>query len=314
MTILAAALLAMSAALPAATAAKPSAEEKDDKFVLSNSHVTVWFQGKKPMLHVFPTSAGEENDSAAFGYQFTSLVEFRDVDGDGAPSNAEVVSRLDLHSASEFEVEQLETDDSVTLNLTLEDDVKLGALRDANVTVPDQTAEISLVFHISDMATSVSLNNTTFEVPATSIKYDLLVTRWPWIDAENDRLALEMKVTGALEADLEGEVAAAVVATNETDVGALTWTTTAQATSAEGEAIDVPVESYLAAEGNDTRIVFVYGASGYASLLHDPTIGVAGDGAAGGADETTADVPAPGLALVAGVVGAAALVARRRRG
>lgn len=305
--------------VPAASA-KPEAREDGDKIVLSNSDVTVWFHGKKPMLKVFPV----DNESAAFSYHFTQVAEYRDLNADGIPQETEIVSRLSLEKASAFEVNTTEIDGGIVLNLTLTADVKLGGGGNPlleNVSVPDRQATVVLSFAIRDGDVTIDAGDVELDVPSTAIKYDFEVVSWPFVDAKANRLALDMKVDGAVEEAAETGVTAATVAANGTAVGVLAWTTTAQGKSAAGEAVDVPVKAKLveAGDGNATRIVFTYDAPDLASLLHDPTIGTAGAPAneAGELGETVADkvseVPFAGALLLAAAVGLAALVVGRKR-
>lgn len=325
-------ILAISAALLVATlagaTAKPALDEDEDKLVLANDHVRVWFQGKKPMLKVFPADAAdEENATGAFGYKFREIVEYNDVDGDGLPAKNEVVASLDLDRASTWSVAREVGEDNVTLTLTLVAPVRLGkdlglptdnatGNATSDVTLPgrDVPANVSIVFRIFE--TETTIDNVT--VPETAVKYDLVVASWPFVNAELNRLALEIKVTGDLEVDEEGE---ATVEANGTAVGALTWVTTAVGNTTEGETIDVPVE--VATAGDDegsTRLVFTYDAPRLASLVHDPTVGTTGGagyetgGPTGtdGGESTGSGVPGPAFALVVAGIAAAAFGLRRR--
>lgn len=312
--LVAAALLA--AVVPAGAAA-PKAREDGDKLVLENDHVKVWFQGKKPMLKVFPA----DNESAGYGYRFDEVVEYRDLDGDGLPSEQEVLARLSLASASAFEVNTTESEDRAVLNLTLTAPVKLaGAKALDNVTLPstpaDRSATIRLSFTIWSQDAEVDANGTVVQVPATAIKYDFAVDQWPFLDAQNARLALDMRLQGEAASEEDGE---ATVNVNGTRAGVLTWTTEAQGTTAAGENVTVPVKAKVGS-GNDTRVVFTYDAANLATLVHDPTLGVAGaedDGTAesGGSGTTGGQNQAPGagVLLVVAAAGAVALAARRRR-
>lgn len=324
------AVAVLAAFIPAGAASPPEAREDGDKLVLQNDHVTVWFHGKKPMLKVFPTG----NGSASFGYHFHEVVEYRDLDNDGLPSQAEIVARLSLEKASSFEVNITnEADGAVLVNLSLDAPVRLGGGGNPlleNVSVPDRDASIVLSFAIRDRAVTVDAGDVDVEVPETSIKWDFAVKAWPFVDAARNRLALDMKVDG--EAVQEGALGstAAEVSTNGTAVGILTWTTSAVGTTAAGEDVDVPVKVKLAAQAagdaatgeadanaTATRIVFTYDAADLETLLHDPTIGVVK--ASEGVDdvgETIADkvneVPAPGLFALVAVVCLAATGLRRR--
>lgn len=312
--LIAAALLA--AVVPAGAAA-PKAREDGDKLVLENDHVKVWFQGKKPMLKVFPA----DNASAGYGYKFDQVVEYRDVDGDGLPSEQEVVARLNLAAANAFVVNATEEDDRALLNLTLTAPVKLtGAKALDNVSLPttpaERSATIRLAFAIWSEDAEVDANGTTVQVPRTAIKYDFAVDAWPFVDAQNHRLALDMRLQGTAASDEDGQ---ATVEANGTRVGVMTWTSEAHGTTTAGENVTIPVKAKVGT-GNDTRVVFTYDAPNLATLLHDPTLGVASaeDGAGGEAtgDGTTPgsnEAPGAGVLLVAGAAGAVALALRRRK-
>jgi hypothetical protein len=302
--------LALAATAAGASAAqKPQAREDADKIVLENEHVRVWFQGKKPMLKVFPANGSNES---AYEYHFTDLVEYRDVDGDGGPSSQEVVASLNLNKASAWNVTREEGDGNVTLNLTMTAPVKLGRGVELpqNASVPGGAdATVSLVFRIFEEDVTLPGNVT---VSRASVKYDLVVAQWPFVNAEVNRLALESLVTGLVELE-EGN--AATVSGNDTQLGALTWIANATGVSAEGQAVDVPVRATVAMEaGNMSRFVFTYDAPGLRSLVHDPTIGLTD--AEGEQTSTQGEdqsrVPAPGVALVALVAAGAALVMRRK--
>lgn len=319
---LCAAMLAFAAT--ASAAAAPELREDGDKFVLENEHVTIWFQGKKPMLKVFPAALAG-NESAGYGYKLAEVVEYRDLDGDGAPTQPEVVARLNLEKASAYEVERVETDGSVVLNLTLRAPVTLGkpAVLDQDLALPDREAVVSFVFTLRSETVTLEASGANVTVPATSVKYDFVVAQWPFVDAQAHRLALETIVTGTLDSEnltLEGDaVGGATVQGNETAVGALTWLNVASGTLENGTEVEVPVKTKIAAQGNATRVTHTYDAAGLATLLHDPTVGViSAEGLDDAALETIGDklntVPAPGLALGLAAVGtAAAIMIGRRR-
>lgn len=313
-TILTTFLLALALGAPQAAAA-PKLSEDDDKFVLENDHVRVWFQGKKPMLKLLPAAS----DEASYQYDFTSVVEYRDVDGDGAVSKSEVVSSLDLHGASDWVVERSETEDAVVLNLTLTAPVKLGRgdlPAGGEVPLPDRDASISLVFTIHGAATMLDAGGLNVSIPATSIKYDFLVHAWPFANAELDRLALETRVHGDVELENATGLDGAEVLTNGTAVGALSWTTLAQGDTTDGARIDVPVRTAVQSDGDGaTLITYTYDAADLVTLVHDPTVGVtptAESIAEGGAPADNNPVPGAGVLVAVAVVGATALALRRR--
>lgn len=308
--------LMLAAFATGGAAGKPGVEEEGDKIVMSNDHVRVWFQGKKPMLKVFP--AGNESNESAYEYHFTDVVEYRDVDGDGGPSNQEVVASLNLNKASAWNVTRTEGEDNVTLNLTMSAPVKLGRGVEVpgNVSLPSADANVSLVFYIFQEDEVINASGENITVSRTAVKYDFIVHSWPFVNAQVNRLALEALVHGQLEIDNSTGVEGATVMSNETEVGALTWSTNATGTDANGTAVDVPVRANVALEeGNMSRLIFTYDAPGLATLVHDPTIGTSGadESSDGGTDADGSRVPGPGAALVAVAAAGVALAVRRRK-
>lgn len=300
--------------------AKPTRiSEDNDKIVLENDHVKVWFQGKKPMLKV--TAVG--NESASFDYKFTQISEYRDIDGDGIPSGSEIIARLQLEKASAFDVNTTQIEGGVVLNLSITAPVKLtGSSALENLTLPNRTATVHIVFTLRDEDATLDANGTSIPVPAASIKYDLIVESWPFVDATRDRLALETRVTGKVDVAEGGAPGAATVGANNTTIGALTWVSTAQGRTTAGADVDVPVKTAFktdATEANVTLVVFTYDAPDLASLVHDPTVGVASaeptQDATGSGDadaKTVKDVPALGMAALVAVAATAAIALRRR--
>lgn len=304
-------LVALMVGAAPAAAAPPKFTEDKDKIVLENDHVKVWFQGKKPMLKVMPVAGGE-----GYEYQFTDVVEYRDIDGDGGPSNAEIVSSLKLNSASDWVVTQETRDGAVLLNLTLTAPVKLGRDMPGNLSVPEGDANVSLLFTIHGAAKTINASGIDVSVPATSIKYDFVVTSWPFLDAAANRLALETKVHGDIELENETAVEGAQVLANGTAIGALSWTTLAVGNTTQGETVDVPVRAAIAMDGeNMTRISYTYDAPDLASLVHDPTVGVTptAESVAGESDAPKAAVPAAGALVAVATIGAVAVTLRMRR-
>lgn len=319
-----AAALALALVPLSAPALAATAQEDDDKVVLANEHITVWFQGKKPMLKVFPTVAGEANGSAAYELHFKDVVEYRDVDADGVPSNAEILARLDLGSASSWEVNETAIDGGVVLNLTLEAPVKIaGGVLPPDVTVPDRTARVAIVFTLRDAAATVDMAGEEVVVAPSSVKFDLVVERWPSVDAENARLALDLRLVGAVDdRPVGGLDGAAVFDANGTEIGAFSWVSLAEGVDDAGAPVDVPVRAEvvrLDGEGQ-TRVVFTYDAPGLVRLLHDPVIGVATSASLSGSGAPTASgvpsvaaTPGAGVLLATLALAGVALVAARRR-
>lgn len=335
--IIATIMLALAATAGAQqTTGKAEVREDKDKIVLENDHISVWFHGKKPFLKIFPAAPLNASDAnatadAAFSFKFHQLVEYRDVDDDNLPTNAEILSSLNLEKAGQWTVETSEENGTVTLNLSVEAPVRLagGLLQDSNVSIPDRTASISILFHISDVEKTVVVGNDTLTVPTNAVKYDLVVNQWPFADPADARLALEAIVSGDLAVDDLLGVEGAAVTGNGTEVGLVAWADTAEGIGTDGESVEVPVLTATSSAEVDgdgiegassaTRLVHTFDAANLASLVYDPVIGVATVGGAGNPDETSdggaggLDVPGPAVILVAATIAGAALVTARRR-
>lgn len=310
------AILAASVALAlvgaaTADAAKPEIVDGSDKIVLANADVTVWFHGKKPMLKVFPTGA----EDAGFEFRFDRVLEFADADADGVADAGEARAFLNLADASGWQVETEVTETEAILALTLEAPLKLRGPQD--VELPDLPQDqlrgnVTLTFHVFSEKQEIPLDNGTLPVETTMVKYDFAVNAWSWLDAANDRLALEGVVPAELVA-AEGE-GGATVATGDGDVGLVLWLDEAEATT-DGVAEDVGVETTILEEEGQARLQHAFDAVGYDALLYDPVLGVASAAeATGEVDGLPGDLnPAPAAGLVGAVaaVGAVAVVRRR---
>lgn len=316
----------VGSAAAGAPASPPAIKEDTKGIVLSNDRVSFSFQDKKPTLSV--RAAGASSD--AFVYTFDQVVEYRDMDADGAPSDSEIVARLDLTNAS-YQVNQSTNATAAVLNLSLSAPVKLakpptqappGVLD--NVTLPNSEAQLTLLFTLRGAESTLTSGAANLAVPASAVKYDFIVTKWPFLDASTNRLALDMHVSGAASRTVGVGVDTAALLVNGTQVGAVSWSTLAKGATASGAALDVPVKATLKPLGggsgasNATRIVYTYDAAGVSTLVHDPTIGLAAANVVPLPSSTGivgAGKPTPGAGFVAalGVLATVALAARKRR-
>ncbi|MFA5862071.1 MAG: hypothetical protein WDA16_10295 [Candidatus Thermoplasmatota archaeon] len=316
--------LLVGSAFAGASPSAPAVKEDARGIVLSNDLVSFSFLDKKPVLVV--RAAGNETD--AFTYTFDQLVEYRDVDANGLPSDNEVVARLDLAAAS-YQVNQTTKGDAVVLNLTLTAPVKPtktpapapGGVLD-NLTLPNGDAQVTLLFTLRNTATTLKAGAASLTIPASAVKYDLFVTKWPFIDSSMDRLALDMHASGVGEQAPGVGVESAVLARNGTQVGAVSWSTLARGATPQGATIDVPVRAVLkvqpSANGtSETRIVYTYDAADVATLVHEATIGLASASIAeisssGSVVGPTKDTPGAGVVAALGALAVVGLLSRRR--
>ncbi|MHB8604790.1 MAG: hypothetical protein ACYDCK_05995 [Thermoplasmatota archaeon] len=330
---LAALAFAATAALPAVAAGNSGPKQSEDstKWVLDNGIVSVWFQGKKPMLKVFP------NGTPSKSYQFTfdRVVEFQDTDNNNVPAESEVRAFLNLDRADGWAVKVDRTPTAVLLNLTLAAPIDASVGPVGTVPLPKtnaDTAEVSLLFHIYGAATKVPHGGSTIDVPAAAVKYDLVVTKWPWVAQSADRLALLADVSGIVAVgNANGDVVPATVATNGTSIGALSWARTAEGRAGMAN-VSVPVVTNLSMQGptnvanrtvanaSATRISWTFNAPSLDRVTYDPTIGLTDSAAALATNATShtvggllKSVPAAPLAFALGAIALAAVVTRGRR-
>lgn len=292
------------AAFPAG--AKPEARAEDDAFVLQNEHVTIRFLGQAPSLWISPAS----DPDAGYSLALDQVVEWRDLDADGLLTDAEIVARLALDDASAFVTNVSGDESRAWIEFALQGSVRLtGAAALDNVTIPtptpaDREASVRLVFSLGEANRSVDVS--------------FVVEAWPFVDAEADRLALDLRA----EASGEADGTRLDLASNSSLVGRVAWDAEAAGTDAAGENVTVPVKAASSPMGNATRLVLAYDAAGLSTIHHASTAGVASaespaDGTAGDDVDESVDaentVPGVGLLAAGAAAGLAAFALRRRR-
>ncbi|HWG89659.1 MAG TPA: hypothetical protein VNZ52_02315 [Candidatus Thermoplasmatota archaeon] len=313
--LVALAFLASALAAPALAGATtaPKAREEKDKIVLENDQITVWFQGKKPMIKILPANKTE----AAFDVKLGELVEFEDLDKNGAPSANEVRATLNLHQAKAWQITTTEEDGVVVLTMTLEAPLKYkGAVPETpldDLVNKDRVGNVTLVFRLGSTTVTLPAGNTTLTLLPTETKFDLYVNKWTWADGAKNLLALTFDAGEKGNATLAETGPRAALGTANTTRGYFTWLETAEAVK-DGANITVPVTGHALDEPG--RYALVYGVGGFTSLLHDPTIGASPTGEP--VTETTvpenlSTVPAAGTLLAVAAVGAAAVLVARRK-
>lgn len=257
-------------------------DDHENKWVLENGKISVWFQEKKPMLKIFKT--GEDGNVSGYKVKIKEIFE-RDVSGDE-------VASIDLEEARPsdwiIKTENETNGIKISMNANLDQHDEDGGM-----------ADVTLIFHI----------NTT----SAEVKFDLLVNNWVWQseDKNNATLALKMKVeTEEVDEEKEGEENENEEGDHEdkATVGAegyIKWATTAVA---DGKTINVT--SDLGKDNEDdegeTHITLIFNNSGgCTSLQYDPTFGVYG----GTSWITVAGI---GIAAVVAIVAVAVLLRKKK--
>ncbi len=300
----------------------PRFEESENRWVLGNEEITVWFQGKKPLLKVMST------DDANTSYEFHALrvAEFVDEDDDGAYDEDEAVAFMNLAQGADWNVSTESDGDRLLVNLTLTSDIRARgpSLDDAPIVGEDREGTVSLVFHVVGTEQEVQVgHNTTRTLQPGEVKFDLIVSSWDWSDNEDSQLALVANVprgNGTNVTHMDGEQTVEM-SQNGTSQGSVNWEPTATVwTGNATQTVDVvpTVKDKESGENGTVQVAWAYNATGFDRLVHDPTMETASseddgsddDGGLGGA---TDDVPATGALGALAILGAAALAMARRR-
>ena len=206
-----------------------------DKWVLKNDQISLWFQGKKPMLKVFRT--GADGNRTGYMLKIEDILE-KDASGD-------VVADVNLEQARPQDWAVSSEQGNASMNLTMAADIEQPGAKGGS-------GGVTIVFHI---------NSTSSEV-----KFDVIVEDWQWrsADRENATLALKLLVVNVkLQQKSGNEVSV-------DDVGYVKWAPTAEA---DGGTINVT--HVIGSEGNAAHIILTFEGSGNASRLeYDPTVGI----------------------------------------
>ena len=310
-TYLAALVAAALVAGTASAGAGPTAQEEDDKLVLTNGDITVEFVGKEAVLKVFPTA----NAAAAWKLRFDRVVEFQDADADGLADLGEVRAFLDLADAESWRVETTTDADSAEVRIGLEAPLTLQTPAGIGVPVPADrlTGNVTLVFTVFAAPATVDSENASITVELTEVRMDFRVESWSWIDASGDSLALFADVPSDLSL---GALGATVVEADST-IGGIDWLPTAEAET-DGETETVDVETEIVSDDGAARLQHAFAASGFDTLEHHSSLGVVAtlpeevvpEGVIAG---KVRDVPAAGVLLAAAAAAGTAFVMARKR-
>ncbi|MCL4347381.1 MAG: hypothetical protein M1117_05650 [Candidatus Thermoplasmatota archaeon] len=187
----------------------PEMEIHDHSIIVSNSKITVWFQGFKPMLHIFYRNQSNttgftidvrgvyEINSTGVPVAVLSTVrafpDMQDMNGAGAgifnyssgvsvtyDSAAQMVNITFSLTSEEFALSPNQPmpgqGGSDNQNAIPADD---GLMHPSS---PVGQGSIAIVFHVNESSAHV--------------KFDLLVNHWTWLNSTGDRLALVVAVVG----------------------------------------------------------------------------------------------------------------------
>lgn len=308
--------VALVAPAAAGATADPQFEETSKRYELANGEISVWFQGKKPLLKVFPS----DNQSRSYQFHMLRVAEFQDQDGDHAFDENESVAFVNLARADAYNVTTRSEAGAVHVALNINTTIQDRGGPDLGGTPQpplgdEARANITLRFHVFGENRTLDTAGGNVTVTPGEVKFDVEVHRWDW-RTQDGHLAFvgELPAGNGTQAEAQGGNRIAVKQ-NGTTFGYTAWQDAAQVTTENGtRTVDV-VPSVKEQENGTVQVAWAYNATGFRNLIHDPTMGVT-DASKETSDEGSlvgdvSDVPGPGVAAaLAAALGAA--VARRR--
>ncbi|MDD5502936.1 MAG: hypothetical protein PHH26_05675 [Candidatus Thermoplasmatota archaeon] len=229
---------------PSFTEEKEHGGEGQDRWVLNNSEISIWFQGKKPMLKVFGT--GEDGNKSGYLLKMERLYE---TDAHGKETNY-----INLNAAS-FGWASSTVEENDELKLVVSGWDAFWNYADGVIPIPT----IRFIFHI----------NTT----SAEVKFDVVVENWAWKSADPANATLSLKMLTVSDVATQS-------ADNEASIGGkgyMRWEKNAQAANNNGTQDSLEVQAEIGDEGSGSHITLTFnGTGGYQTLSYDPTIGIYG--------------------------------------
>ncbi len=131
----------------------------------------------------------------------------------------------------------------------------------------------------ASVTVAVFLNNSGSPSPDT-VRFTVAVSAWPWLDANNDSLGLEMGLaavgpTSIVSGPSANRVLEVANGTSQ-EVASLTWSTDANVTYTNGTHGSSTVATYqaIASDGSNSTVRLLFGSvgGGYTDLEYDPWV------------------------------------------
>jgi hypothetical protein len=304
----------------------PKVGNTGNKIVVSNSQMTVWFEGMKPNLHVF--LKGQNGNSTGFTVDIKGVYEINRTNVPVASLSAERAFPEEAMGAGIFNystgvsVQYANASQMVNITFTLSaNEFTMQNTMNANsqdstmqpTSTSPGTASIAVVFHINEASSQV--------------KFDLLVNKWSWVNSTGDRLALITSLESHSSMNAPNGQMPSTHGTdlkdNSVDVGSspfssqgyITWSKYANATYSGGSKVELNVTTLMMNNGennsNDAHLWFIFNppagaATNYTSLVYDPIVGIQ-------TSLTTLSYGLIGAAIAAVAIVGAVIVTRRRK-
>ena len=304
----------------------PTAVSDGNKIVVSNSHMTVWFEGMKPNLHVFVK--GQDGNSTGFTVDVKGVYEINGTNVPVAvlsterafPEEAMGMGMSNYNTSVSVQYDNASQMVNITFMLTANEfTIKSGMNANSHdstwqtTSSSPGTASIAIVFHVNEASSHV--------------KFDLLVNKWSWVNNTGDRLALitSLESHNSMKSQ-DGKMPTsngASVTGNSVDVsnspfstqGYISWSSYATATYSNSSHARLIVEPLMMNNGennsNDAHLWLIFNppagaATNYTNLVYDPVVGIQ-------TSLTTLSYGLIGAAIAAVAVIGAVVVARRRK-
>jgi hypothetical protein len=254
--------------------------EEDDagNLNITSEDNSIKFEKEEPQMHFKYASNETEIKFEANDF---AIIEFVDENNDGAVQSEEIKKKLEFDEISW----------NFTHEKTVENNNTIITVTYYTNTTEYEIALVMRVFQRRVTEYATTLNTTlVFDVDggADEVKFDLIVSRWTWVD-ESSKLALLMK----LESEAEGDVTLESASIDEDQIAIkldsiklkVGWVKKAIVASEGAEELVNVTVSYksfeIETEESETElelnVYFIYPYFGESKLIHDPSVGIEDD-------------------------------------
>jgi hypothetical protein len=176
-----------------------SVQSDSGKLIVHNSKITIWFQGYKPVLHIFERNAS--GNSTGFTVAVDGVYELNSTNAPVAvlPMTS-AFPQVESSGNGFFNysrgVSVTYNNTSKMLNITFS--LTSNELKVLPFYASQDNAVPNDMMQMSNMIAGQASVAVVFHVNATTahVKFDLLVNHWTWVNTTSDRLALSALVMG----------------------------------------------------------------------------------------------------------------------
>ena len=174
-------------------------QSDSSKLIVQNSAITVWFQGYKPVLHIFQRNASGIN--TGFTVAVRGVYELNSTNKPVAVlpmtrafPEIESAGNGPLNYSSGVSVVYNNTTKMIDITFSL----TANELKVMPYAVGTYNAQASDMMSWSNLIAGPASVQVVFHINATTahVKFDLLVNQWTWLNSTSDKLALNAVVMG----------------------------------------------------------------------------------------------------------------------